>query len=1036
MKNITYKGASAGSGKTYSLTEKLAQLIIEGKATPEQLIITTFTKAAAAEIKERAKEKLYQKAKEGHPELFTMAQRLDQALICTIDGVCNSIVNRYWYYLGLNPDLSVLTDEDKDFIVNQSLADIATKEELSFFSDFGKHFGFKDNDYWKNDLSSVVSMMNSFNIGDLSESEEYSIKLADRFRIVGYHAAMPTEDEVSDILSRLVEPCSSSKTNKKKLEDLSKVPHDNYSFLLKLIDLCKSTKKTLDCTQSFVDKYSDVYKSEEVFELVKSYINKIFDMASRWKESYENYKKVHHVLDFSDMDRHMFTLLTDEKYKEACKEIASMYKYAFVDEYQDCSPLQVQIFDKLSDLMTESFWVGDSKQAIYGFRGSDSVLTEAVVNAIGKTPNCKVDEPLSISRRSVPAIVDATNKFFLPLFKNMGMEEKSIILNPWDKRASESSSIKDSLRLWSLRGRNIGEYIRELTCYIIDLKNNGVDLKDVAVIARKNDYLDTLAASLQKEGISVDRPSPMGDSVVASLIFAILDIIQNPGNEISKVQIAYLVKEGYTIEQIIDSKLEWNQLNKEERDQFLIDVPLIREVVDRQPELCRLSIKSLLETVIVEFNIHAVSNTIKGADRVDSTLQTLIAKAAEYEDRCARFGLPSTINGYMSFINGASLSLMGDENAIHLVTYHASKGLQWKYVILTQLDQDPNASASWYKYNYGGVHVEHLSEPSVENLYPPMTIRVQPWIYGDAKGLPESLRDSCDQDHISKIRNENIREATRLLYVGFTRAADVLILAPKSSGGNMNLDWISSINGSIDELGLIPYSHPDMELLADADADEDTSNEKPAPKNHVDILDISAEECVSNTRDISPSSICGKGSVERLQYWDQRLHFNASLADNEIGDCLHMIFAGIERDCSSEHINEVLLQYGLDTSKTKADDIVDIWKKFYSFMSEKYGVPSKTYHELGFRYKKEGSIYSGSMDFVWETEKGYVLVDYKTCQLGVEHIEDHTNKKGHYAGMYKGQLDCYAYGLELSGKKVIDKLVFYPSSGLLVRFVD
>ena len=65
-------------------------------------------------------------------------------------------------------------------------------------------------------------------------------------------------------------------------------------------------------------------------------------------------------------------------------EISQSYRYLFVDEFQDSSPIQVKIFESLSDLMEHSYWVGDYKQAIYGFRGSDIALTKAVVDRVAR----------------------------------------------------------------------------------------------------------------------------------------------------------------------------------------------------------------------------------------------------------------------------------------------------------------------------------------------------------------------------------------------------------------------------------------------------------------------------------------------------------------------------------------------------------------------------------------------------------------------------------------------------------------------------
>ena len=73
----------------------------------------------------------------------------------------------------------------------------------------------------------------------------------------------------------------------------------------------------------------------------------------------------------------MHKLLQD---KEVAAEIGKTYTHLFVDEFQDCSPIQVKIFMALADVVKQSYWVGDTKQAIYGFRGSDTALTKAVAD--------------------------------------------------------------------------------------------------------------------------------------------------------------------------------------------------------------------------------------------------------------------------------------------------------------------------------------------------------------------------------------------------------------------------------------------------------------------------------------------------------------------------------------------------------------------------------------------------------------------------------------------------------------------------------
>ena len=114
MERVTYISAGAGSGKTYTLTHLLAEHIAgmrknkDGKwepceqVEPEKVILTTYTKKAAAEFREKAKSVLYEEGRK-NPMLYEAAARLEQASIGTVHAVANSFVQKYWYYLGLSP---------------------------------------------------------------------------------------------------------------------------------------------------------------------------------------------------------------------------------------------------------------------------------------------------------------------------------------------------------------------------------------------------------------------------------------------------------------------------------------------------------------------------------------------------------------------------------------------------------------------------------------------------------------------------------------------------------------------------------------------------------------------------------------------------------------------------------------------------------------------------------------------------------------------------------------------------------------------
>ena len=197
MKNISYIGAGAGSGKTHKLTHLLAELIADEQnpVQPEQVILTTFTKDAAAELKERGKSVLFEK---GKPE---EALRLDRALIGTVHSVAESFIRKYWYLLGISPDVNVISEDDQTFYINQSLANLATQDDLDFFGTFCDEFNIsksenniskKNEFFWKDDLKYIIEKSQCFGISGYEKSREESKAWLRQF--VEPTASFPTDD--------------------------------------------------------------------------------------------------------------------------------------------------------------------------------------------------------------------------------------------------------------------------------------------------------------------------------------------------------------------------------------------------------------------------------------------------------------------------------------------------------------------------------------------------------------------------------------------------------------------------------------------------------------------------------------------------------------------------------------------------------------------------------------------------------------------------------------------------------------------------
>ena len=109
--------------------------------------------------------------------------------------------------------------------------------------------------------------------------------------------------------------------------------------------------------------------------------------------------------------------------------------------------------------------------------------------------------------------------------------------------------------------------------------------------------------------------------------------------------------------------------------------------------------------------------------------------------------------------------------------------------------------------------------------------------------------------------------------------------------------------------------------------------------------------------------------------------------------------------------------------------IRNAWEKLVCWLSEQYGQAVNVYHERPFTQTKDGQVFTGSIDLVWQTAEGNVLIDFKTCPLGQEYILN--NDTEHYAGWYAGQLDAYTDALETAGEKVIKRYIYYHVSGIM-----
>ncbi len=1042
MKNVTYINASAGSGKTYTLTHKLAELIKAGKVRPDQVIMTTFTVKAANEMREEAKKVLYENG------LFEAATQLDQAMVGNIHSVANSLIKKYWFFLGLSPDLGVMAEEDTTFYISQSLSDLPTHEELIQLHDFCESFGIQfdyrsgksglNYDYWKEDIEKVISYTTNYEIEDYGRSIKESLGFIRQFVHPNVKISH-TEYELKAVLDEhqaFLESQKDSAENQKRLKTMLQlrrgIRRPDIGWYKRLSDLLKKLKKCGPLAGSMREELTELWHSQKVFDEQEKYIKLLFKLAERWKERFRTFKKERNLLDFNDMEKYLRDLLTN---KELATEISMGYRYLFVDEYQDCSPIQVKIFDRLSELMEHSYWVGDYKQAIFGFRGSDITLTKSVVDRISTKANGCDTETLDTSYRSLPDIVDVCNETFKRTFAGV-LDESAIVLN---KHRTNVDNIK-SIRYWDMEDPD-GPGLASHIAYLVQ---QGVKPNDIAVLGRANKPLNKLAGILSDTfGIPANREDVKVMEMKATpLILAMLALISSDKDSLAKAEISFLTEEGYNTRKIIEDKLLLDADNQFKEVDFLNEVPLVRRLLELRPMLEQQSVGALVETMIIELDLYNVVKKIGQVAESTSCLNTIIKAGYAYEQHCLQMTLPATISGFADYLSVVNPVGTGDANGVQLHTYHSSKGLQWKYVILTQLCDKKIDSKKCVRSNIYGVHFSYAEQPSAETPYPEVYIRVLPFIYGAGNtNMPTDIQQKIeDTELFKKVSEDALSEDNRLLYVGMTRPKDVLIMALEPHPQTVHaLQWLEDVgldcvkpDEDHDILGVGCLFEDDTltdERLECISSYQYLPDEE---KMKTRRIPYQRELCGAEPKYLSPSLLHKKGKV--LAHHDicgrmpQGTLVGKTMAD--VGDCIHQIFCGIEQHIDSEsYYADLIESYGLQAFLIDHKAIRRAWEQLCSWLEERFGAALNIYHERPFTLLKDGNVFSGSIDLVWQTAEGDILLDFKTCPLGHRYILD--EQSDHYAGWYAGQLEAYTHALEAAGEKVLKRLIYYPVSGQL-----
>ena len=173
---LTFISASAGSGKTYRVTEIIEERLANGRCRPGGLIATTYTVKAAQELQERLRRLLYDQK---HNQL---AERLDEGLIGTIHSVCRQLLARFAFEAGISPRVEVAAEEQAAELLSQALESVTDFQTLQQLQKIAGQLGQQDTRtyefYWKSQVKSIIAaaQVNDIDADSLPLMAELSVR--------------------------------------------------------------------------------------------------------------------------------------------------------------------------------------------------------------------------------------------------------------------------------------------------------------------------------------------------------------------------------------------------------------------------------------------------------------------------------------------------------------------------------------------------------------------------------------------------------------------------------------------------------------------------------------------------------------------------------------------------------------------------------------------------------------------------------------------------------------------------------------------
>ena len=488
--------ASAGTGKTTVLVNRYVNILdngnfdgIKNEDVLSSVVAITFTKKASNELKERISKLIYEKAKTDE-RFKAYYNNMPFASISTVHQFALKMLKSLPLLAKIDPRAKVAEEDEAKLLLDRAIREALEEKN---YDDFFKALGKNYDDDFVSSLNAIANKTMGMDIAKLCDNTKTFLKEINNEEKINeaINTMLKTIDEVK---GSLTERATLFKMINKHEDALNNLKNNGVSD--SDINLIKIFAYEIGQNKKLEDKYDIITNSAiyilSALEIAKlDYYDEFFNLLETIHEKYKSIKKEEAVLDFNDLEILFRDLLKQRELREFIK---SKISYIMVDEFQDTSPIQKEIYYLLNDILVKNrlFVVGDFKQSIYAFRGADVGLYNSVREDFEKDDKNSICILMNDNYRTGKEIISSVNKLFnakMPGY--VDLEAKGDIVN------SEVKIIN------YIKDRERDDEARAIANEIIDLHEKGEAFKDIVILVRNNNSSEAIEKMLKSVNIPV-----------------------------------------------------------------------------------------------------------------------------------------------------------------------------------------------------------------------------------------------------------------------------------------------------------------------------------------------------------------------------------------------------------------------------------------------------------------------------------------------------------------------------------------------------